>query len=526
MPLGIASLGAYLRRAREDVDVVLTDLSVGMRRLCFDDAPEASLAVPFLTGQVGNFFDESLYRAYQLEFLVYLERWRALENGLREALAGSFDSPEVARYDAWLERLLPLSGDEIVGLSAAFPEQILHAVLTAKRIKRRHPTMVVLLGGAALSSVDVDELLAAVPELDHAFRGEGETGLLAFLQGTHPSAIRGFSYRVNGSIHHNGTPVPIPMDSLPTPDLGALPATSYLNPTPVAPVAFSRGCRWRKCRFCSHNLSFSGYRTRAYDAFVESLSQHKDQLGISRFYFADQYIAAEDLFGISEAIIRHNLDIRFHVMGRPTRTYTGKVLETAAAAGCRWISWGVESFSSRLLEMCRKGTSPPEVVRVLLEAKRAGISNLAMMIFGLPGSDDDALQQTLDTAADVSDAVDAFTSSSFQLFEHTPFFHRAAAFGLVPESREILFTVSGRAVHSYRRAYSIARDTGERTLPRAAGEIAKWKKWQLFVRGGDSFFETLPAEHYLLHATRRLDEDPTRRTPTSPAKPRPYRRAG
>ncbi len=39
-----------------------------------------------------------------------------------------------------------------------------------------------------------------------------------------------------------------------------------------------------------------------------------------------------------------------------------------------------------------------------------------MMIFGLPGSDDDALQQTLDTAADVSEAVDAFTSSSFQLF--------------------------------------------------------------------------------------------------------------
>ncbi len=526
MPLGIAALAAHLRNALPEINLELNDLSVGMRRACFDDTEAANLTVPFFTGHFGNFFDEALYRAYQIELLAYFEQWRALENALNEALAHDFTAPEVGVYDARLQSLLPLDGDEVVGLSAAFPEQVLHAVFTAKLIKRRCPDIDVLLGGAALSVVDVDELLIAVPELDYVFRGEGEAGLTAFLEQRDPATIRGLSYRVNGSVYHNAQPHAVPVSTLPPADLGALPLQAYLNPVTVAPVSFSRGCRWRRCRFCSHNFSFSGYRTRPYEAFVRSLWDYKCVNDISRFYFSDQYIGADDLRGISEEILRQDLDIRFHVMGRPSSDYSREILETAFEAGCRWISWGVESFSARLLKTCNKGTLPADVARVLADSKKAKISNLAMMIFGLPGSDDASFQETLDTAAEVSDLVDAFTSSSFQLFEGTAFFRRAETFGLIPEARETLFAVLGNAVHSYRRGYSLRDGQGKRCLPRAANEVAKWKQWQLFVRGGETFFETLPAEHYLLYAVHRRDGEFTLLNPTSPVSPRPFRRTG
>ncbi len=526
VPLGVCSLTAYIRINCNDVEVRQADLSIGMRLSCFDNTEEANLALPFFTGQLGNFFDSSVYSAYQSELFSFFERWRAEERALSEALSKDFVSVEVEQYASRLDSLITLTGEEIVALSAAFPEQVLHAVFIAKILKRKHPELTILLGGSALSVVDVDDLLAAVPELDFIFRGEGEIGLSEFLKGIHPSLINGFSFRINNITKSNPAPTSVRPEMLPSPDLSDLSLKSYLNPVPVVPVLFSRGCKWRKCRFCSHNFSFSGYRKHSFECFVNTLSYYKLQNGISMFYIADQYISAEDLLGISEEILRQNLDIRFHVMGRPSNDYSPKVLETAFAAGCRWISWGAETFSSRLLDICNKGTNPTDIVQVLKNSKKAGISNLAMMIFGLPGSNDFELQQTLDTASNVSDVVDAFTSSCFQLFEHTPFFKRAEEFGLIPEERETLFIVSGKPVHSYRRSYSIRLDNGGRALPQAAVEAAKWKQWQLFVRGGESFFESLPAEHYLLFAAKFADGEFTFRTPTKPSTPRPLRRAG
>lgn len=526
MPLGIASLFAYIRRHCPAWDIAVHDLSVGMRQAFFDSNPEADLTVPFFKGALGTFFHEDAYRAYQRQLLPYYQAWRVMEHALKTALTEDSATPEVTAYEDRLFSLLPIAGDEILALSAAFPEQVFHSVAVAKLVKRRHPKVTVLLGGAALSAMDVDELMVAVPEIDYAFRGEGEAGIVAFLSRTDVREIRGFTYRDNDRVVHNPTPLGIPMHDLPAPDFGALPMDLYLNPEPVVPVYFSRGCTWRKCRFCSHNFSFAGHRTHDYAAFVESLAVLRHTQDFRHFYFADQLIEAADLKGISDEILRQKLDVRFHVLGRPTAEYTREILETAAEAGCRWIGWGVESLASRLLDTCNKGTEPKAIQRVLQDANDANISNLAMMIFGLPGSSDLAFQETLDAAYEIQNAVDAFTCSSFQLFENTPFYRRAADFGLIPEAREILFEVAGHPVHSYRRAYAVRSEDGARLLPRASLETAKWKQWQLFVRGGSTFFETLPAEHYLLIATHRKDSRSTHHTPTRPAAPGSLRRAG
>jgi hypothetical protein len=46
---------------------------------------------------------------------------------------------------------------------------------------------------------------------------------------------------------------------------------------------------------------------------------------------------------------------------------------------------------------------------------------------------------------------------------------------------------------------------GNRILPSALKESAKWKRRRLFVRGGETLFESLPEEHYLLFASRRAE---------------------
>jgi len=163
----------------------------------------------------------------------------------------------------------------------------------------------------------------------------------------------------------------------------------------VLPVLFSRGCRWRKCRFCAHNASFAGYRRKEAHAFVDELEGYQRKHGADHFYLADQYVEAADLDRVADEILRRRLKVFFHVMGKPTKDYTSQGLDKLFRAGCRWICWGVESGSQRLVDLINKGTRVQDMEELLRDAADAGISNLAMMIFGLPTSTDLDFRQTV-----------------------------------------------------------------------------------------------------------------------------------
>ena len=137
--------------------------------------------------------------------------------------------------------------------------------------------------------------------------------------------------------------LPLPLETLGAPDFEVFDLARYPNPTPVLPIVMSRDCSWRRCRFCAHNFSFGGYRIKPISQVVDELESLISRHGASHFYFADQYISAATLEKLSDEILQRNLSVRFHLMGRPTRDHTPKRLTKAADAGCRWISWGIET---------------------------------------------------------------------------------------------------------------------------------------------------------------------------------------
>ena len=523
MPLGIASLYAYLKGRMPHLDIQAADLNIRLWNHIFESASPVSLAPSFFRGTIGDFFSEDLYRAYQKELSLFYSEFRGIEEGLKKFLSTGGMNDTVKGYNEFILKELNPSGDETFALSAMYPDQIVHMLVISSLLKKEFPEVNIITGGAALTAVDIDELMNAAPFIDAFYRGEGEEGLYMYFTGTPLSSIRGLSFRINGINIHNPSPAAIPMSEIPVPDFSFCSFNDYLNPEPVLPVVFSRGCRWRRCSFCSHNFSFAGYRTSGYSALTDKLAHYRELHGVSHFYFADQYIGADDLLEISRAILQSGIDIRFHVMGRPTADYSNQILETAFSAGCRWISWGVESGSRELLNMCGKGTKPCEVEEVLYRSADAGISNLAMMIFGLPGTDSSRFQETLDFAGRVNGHVDAFTSSSFQLFEGTPFFRNRETLGLELTGREVLAQAGEKEIHSFRWDYRIKSDSPEDSIHTTQSEVRQWKQWKSWVRGGETFRETLGAEHYLLYSSRKADslsDDPEK--PTTPSRPEPF----
>lgn len=505
LPLGVASLYSYIKTYLPTCSVFARDLSVALWNELAVDNISLSMVIRFFQGQVGNFYNEDLYRSYQESIQPLNHAMKDMEEAILDWLASGEDSPLLISFQKFIYRELEGRESDITALSAMYPSQIPFLAAIAKTLRSKYPSMKIIAGGAAFSAIDIDEIVRALPEVDIFYRGEGEEGLADLIRGEIPASISGVTYRSQYWIVSNGKPKGVKMEHLPIPDFSFCNFNEYHWPEPVLPVVFSRGCRWRRCGFCSHNFSFTGYRTFKVEQFVNTLAYYRQQ-GIRCFYFADQYIGADDLEAISLEILERGLDIRFHVMGRPTSDYTLERLTLLFRAGCRWISWGVESGSQRLLDSCNKGTTVKEVARVILYTAYVGISNLAMMIYGMPTSDQEAFDETIAFCNEISDSVDAFTASSFQLFEGTPFYNKRDKLMLETTEREVLFEINKRKIHSNRWGFYFLDEAKRRVVPPGSKEVDQWKRWAVWARGGVSFYETLPSEHYLLYAIKKADD--------------------
>lgn len=504
LPLGIASLYSYIRTYLPTCDIYARDLSIALWNNLAAEDPSLLLAVRFFQGQVGNFYNESLYKSYRENIQPLYQSMKTLEQEIHLWLNTGEESPGLALFRHFILDEIGGKPRDLTALSAMYPDQIPFLAAIAKILKDEFPAMTIIAGGAAFSAIDIDEIAKALPEVAIFYRGEGEEGFASLIRSEDPITIPGVCINTSEGVQTNGKPSAIVMDSLPIPDFSFCRLNEYHSPEPVLPVVFSRGCRWRQCGFCSHNFSFTGYRTLEAERFVTTLAHYRQQ-GIRSFYFADQYIGADDLEAISWEILDRGLDIRFHVMGRPTKDYTLERLKLSFSAGCRWISWGVESGSQHLLDICRKGTSIEEVTEVLTHTAEAGISNLAMMIYGMPTSNQETFNETIEFCNVLSARVDAFTASSFQLFEGTPFWVKREALQLDITEREVLLTIGNKHIHSNRWGYYFLDGNECRIIPPGPSEVDQWKRWAVWVRGGETFFETLASEHYLLFAIKKAD---------------------
>jgi radical SAM superfamily enzyme YgiQ (UPF0313 family) len=260
------------------------------------------------------------------------------------------------------------------------------------------------------------------------------------------------------------------------------------------------------------------------------LAECHSRHGASHSYFVDQYVDAAALAHLSHAILSAGITCRFHIMAHPAGDYGRDVLEQAFAAGCRWISWGLESGSQRLVDLVRKGATVDGAERLLRDSHAVGISNLAMMIFGLPTSTPDDLDMTFAFLDRVYPFLDAMTASNFVLFGNTPFGHDPGRYGMKTLGREELVRIDGKPVHSTRLRFSRAEEDGRFPSDLGRREVDLWRRRRAWM-GGAPFLEELSCEHYLIHAARRAEQGGAPVRPfnpfnpfTPPAPPMPPRR--
>ncbi len=214
--------------------------------------------------------------------------------------------------------------------------------------------------------------------------------------------IKGIAWRKNGEIIQNfPRPFVADLDQMPIPMHELLPLQTYRMPLIKGPFTFivtSRGCP-AGCTYCIKHVSYQyATRLRSPKLIREELWYLK-KLGIHNIHmYADLFTVNRDqVVELCKMIIEENIGIKWTCNSR-VDFVDEEMLALMGKAGCRLISWGIESGNEQILKHARKGAYPDKAERALRWAKKAGIMNWGYFIIGLPGETEETIRETIDFA--------------------------------------------------------------------------------------------------------------------------------
>ncbi len=215
-----------------------------------------------------------------------------------------------------------------VAISVNYRHQVLPAFELAGLLRRRLPGVPVYGGGGMFTSwrSSLRGMGLAFLPFDRVGFGPGERAL---------AAVAGGDSRKGGRFFQDGDAVEF------LPDFGFAPLGEYLSPEPVLPVAATRGCYWRRCRFCPEAVApIHPYRVTDAGTFPALLRELSDRYGVRRFHLTDNAIPV--------AILRSMADggsalrgLSWHGFARFERELLDpEFASSLAAAGCTMLQTG------------------------------------------------------------------------------------------------------------------------------------------------------------------------------------------
>jgi ribosomal peptide maturation radical SAM protein 1 len=302
-----------------------------------------------------------------------------------------------ALVDRWTEAI-DWSSYRVVGFTSTF-EQNVAALALARRIKERDPDVATVFGGANYDGEMGPEYLRAFPWIDYVVVGEGDEVLPALVarltRGEPPVGLPGVAGRVDGEVVVTDHAPPVrDMDALPDPDydeffaaLTRLGRQRVLGEAmPLLLFESARGCWWGQkhhCTFCGLNALGMTYRSKSPTRVHSELRRMSARYQIVNFEAVDNILDMRYVEEICRPLIDERVDyqIFYEVKANLKRAQ----LRTLARAGVRIIQPGIESLSTHVLRLMRKGTTMLQNVRVLKWGQYYGLAVHWNLLTGFPG---------------------------------------------------------------------------------------------------------------------------------------------
>ena len=275
---------------------------------------------------------------------------------------------------------------KIVGITSTFQQNMATFAL-ARRIKARAPEICIVVGGSNISEPMGSGLAQVFPFVDHFFTGEADLDFPRFCT-DYLAGRRDYPKMIASAPIEDMRVVSAPDFS----DFfhalrhyqkrGRLPADAhrYLQ------LESSRGCWWgarNHCTFCGLNPRGMGFREKPAERVLDEIRTLMDDWNIREIQMSDNIMPLSYFKTVLPALAQWET--------RPDLFYETKAnlkeehVAALAAAGVMRLQPGIESLSSHVLKLMRKGVSAAQNIGLMRTARSHGVSLYWNLLFGFPG---------------------------------------------------------------------------------------------------------------------------------------------
>lgn len=327
-----------------------------------------------------NLLTDALGQEY-LERLIFM-RDRAIPEFIEE----SFSRIDFSIYD-------------IVGFTCTF-NQTIPSIALAKFIKTKFPNKFIIMGGASFAGEMGIEHMKVFPYIDCCVHGEGEDTLPEVVQSfrkdyvfnkENASNIQGISWRCGNEIITNTSrDLLANLDESPFPNYDDYFSQAAEAKMKLAPKTIffesARGCWWgekKKCTFCGLNGDQVHYRSKSAARIMVELVYLSAKYKCLNFCAVDNVINGNYFKELLPKLCELDLDITLFYEIRAN--LNKEQVHLLSNAGVEKVQAGIESFSSEILRLMRKGTTQLQNIQLLKWCKEFKIDVNYNLLWGFPG---------------------------------------------------------------------------------------------------------------------------------------------
>jgi ribosomal peptide maturation radical SAM protein 1 len=290
---------------------------------------------------------------------------------------------------------IPWSRYAVVGFTSTF-HQTTASLALARRIKREHPHINIVFGGANCEAEMGRALHRLFPFIDYLCGGEADLSfpvlVREILEGNGVSDIPGVVRRVAGrSVHPTASGAPVQdMDALPVPDFDDYVEQRArvlgLDDPPQILFEGARGCWWGQkshCTFCGLNGETMAFRSKSPQRAVQEIVQLAERYDTPRIAAVDNIIPMSYFNAVLPELASCGLalDMFYETKANLKRDQVRLLRE----AGVLSIQPGIESLNSDVLRIMKKGVTSAQNIQLLRWCAEYMIEVRWNILAGFPG---------------------------------------------------------------------------------------------------------------------------------------------
>ena len=382
---------------------------------------------------------------------------------------------------------------DVIGFSSTFSQNVASLWL-ARRIKELFPKAIIVFGGANCEAEMGLQLHRSFTFIDYVCGGEADLSFPRLVQeltqGDGPVHIPGVISRLDGESQYSSlTPERIKnLDDLPFPDYGDYfeqlgedsPSQKGLA---TVLMESSRGCWWGEkhhCTFCGLNGTSMAFRSKSPSRVLEEITYLSGKYQASSIEMVDNILDMKYFHDLIPEMQKRKLNLGLFYETKAN--LTKDQIRALRDAGVRSIQPGIESLSTEILRIMRKGTNAAKNLQVLKWCKELGVDVAWNIIYGFPGENPTEYEEMARIVGYIQHLQPPAGFSSIRLDRFSPNFAFAKEFGFSnvrpDRSYGYVYGTGGQELKDL--AYFFEHDYVDNRNPRdyVAGVEAAVRQWQ------------------------------------------------